>query len=313
MKRIISLILVTCALLLCLSGCINTTSLPEEMPDDFSFYIKWGTNGYHSYRSSTGELSKWPTHIIYSGIYKMPEEELKTVYNLIYDLNVESYDDELNKNSYKQVDDGEDYFLMVCANGVEKTISASSASGIDAGKTIKAKKFFDTMKTIIETLKAKDEWKILPEDCLDPVIPTSLPEKMPENFSFSVSWDGNYYNSNGTLEKFPTNEGKTIYIMSQEELETVYKLIYDLNIESYDDVLDPLTYQEGCPPHYYYLEVNANGISKTVAARGVYIGSDLYRTPKTQKYLSTIEAIAEILESTDEWNSLPDYGNVPTF
>ena len=174
MKKILALILVSVFLLLCLSGCRvsdssndedakkHQTLLPEEMPEDFSFIVRWDSGGCFKYDSSNGQLIKHSFREDGSTTYVMPKEELETIYKLIYDLNIESYPDMLDESTYQLSDPSQDFYLTVNANGVCKTVAAISAEGLNYGKTPEAKKFFNTVKYIINLLQNTEEWKSLP-------------------------------------------------------------------------------------------------------------------------------------------------------
>ena len=174
MKKRLVLILVALSLLLSLSGCQifdssqgkdandNQTSLPKEMPEDFSFIVRWDSGGCFKYDSSNGQLVKDSYREDGSTTYVMPKEELETIYKLIYDLNIESYPDRLDESTYQLSDPNQDFYLTVNANGVCKTVAAIAAEEINAGKTPEAKKFFNTIKYIINLLENTEEWKSLP-------------------------------------------------------------------------------------------------------------------------------------------------------
>ena len=173
MKKILALILAFASLILCLCGCQvsdssndedannHQTSLPEEMPEDFSFIVKWGLIG-HYYNSETGELRK-AYDDEYRTTHLMTEEELKAVYKLIYELNVESYDDILHPSEYSSMDPAFLIELTVHAEGVDKTIHAYATTGFDSGITERMKKYCKTVESITKMLTDSEEWKALPE------------------------------------------------------------------------------------------------------------------------------------------------------
>lgn len=149
----------------CLVGC-NANSLPEEMPDDFSFSMTWGTFGYSSYDSKTGTLVKTTDATNpddYVTTYILSEEELKTIYNLIRDLNIESYDDEFDSLAFNGSDPHLTLSLTVHTNSMDKTIKANEVASYNSTNTIKGKKYLDTVKAIRDILEGTDEWKALPD------------------------------------------------------------------------------------------------------------------------------------------------------
>ena len=174
MKKTISLILTAVMILLCFSGCesvdfdsiVNAVfykdKLPKKMPKDFSFSVHWSGR---SYDSQTGTLSNYvdSTGTKHKTEYVMPEEKLKTVYSLIYDLDVLSYSDRLTPDDYLSASCVGSYFsLTVNANGISKTIDAPDAVGWWAGRTFEASKFFETVKAIGDILEATEEYQALP-------------------------------------------------------------------------------------------------------------------------------------------------------
>ena len=176
MKKTVCLILTLTFVLLCFSGCLSfnldflsglfdeeeeAPKLPEKMPADFTFSIKWG-NENGNYDASTGVLKK-PYGDKYVTNYVMSQEELETVYSLIYDLDILSYEDELSELDYQQVScGGLNLLLSVKADGITKTVSVKYAYGWYAGKTDKVRKYFNTVKAIGDMLEATDEWHTLP-------------------------------------------------------------------------------------------------------------------------------------------------------
>ena len=159
MRKIIALSLGVVFLIFSLTGCINTTTLPKEMPEDFSFSIVWGT--IHSYDSETGTLAKRQDKE-YTTTYMMSEEELQTVYNLIYKLNIEKYDDEIGQDEFLGAAPSINMKLTVHVGDLEKTIIATGTAGFNSGKTLRAKKYAKTLAAIADILTATEEWQALP-------------------------------------------------------------------------------------------------------------------------------------------------------
>ena len=82
---------------LCLLGCdTNMTSLPEEMPDDFSFTLTFGFDGY--YDSKTGILKNGYNNELEcecKTILYFTEEELKGIYEIFRCYGIDRFDSEL--------------------------------------------------------------------------------------------------------------------------------------------------------------------------------------------------------------------------
>jgi hypothetical protein len=131
----------------------------------------------------------------------------------------------------------------------------------------------------------------------------ALPKEMPDDFSFSICWGlgSNTYDSvTGELHS-PT--GTVSCFLSDEELQSVYKILRDLKLHRYGDEISPYTFLSGDPCADVYITVSADGFDKTVTCRSVMRYKGL--TPKTDRYLKAIKKITEILTATDEWKSLP--------
>ena len=165
MKRMIALLALVC--FLSLSGCAKS-SLPEEMPEDFSFSIRWSTYGTSFYSSRTGKLIKSTaaTHPEdYTVEYQPSAEELAYIYDLIRDLNPASYPDLYQP--YKQEflsEPPHPIILTVFADGSEKQIKTENAALTSfSGTTKKGEKFLSACRAIIDLLTASEEWRSLPE------------------------------------------------------------------------------------------------------------------------------------------------------
>ena len=139
-------------------------------------------------------------------------------------------------------------------------------------------------------------------------------KNMPEDFSFSIKWNvfgiSSYDSSTGKLVKTTdaTNPEDyiTTYTMSEEELEHVYNLIYNLKIDKYDNVFNPDPFKMSSPYKSFTLSVQIGDYSKTVSAPQVCIDSN-GGTIKGIKYLRVVNEISKILIDTEEWKSLPPY------
>ena len=176
MKKTISLILSVVLIILSLSSCQvldllrgeeeNPPTLPEEMPENFSFILRWHKSGLSSYDSSSGELNK--IRCDESAVYIMSQEELKTVYKLIYDLDILSYEDELDQSKYSTSMPIHDYYFTVKANDITKSVIALNASPTSSTTSQKYWKYFYTVRTIIKMLQATDAWESLVPKYISP-------------------------------------------------------------------------------------------------------------------------------------------------
>ena len=148
---------------LCLLGCdTNMTSLPEEMPDDFSFTLTFGFDGY--YDSKTGILKNGYNNELEcecKTILYFTEEELKGIYEIFRCYGIDRFDSELKatdqmaKPSYNIVIT---YFLN---NKESKIIIQNGSIGLNNWSYNKklGEAYF---KIVDEYIKASEEFKLLP-------------------------------------------------------------------------------------------------------------------------------------------------------
>lgn len=163
MKRLLSLFLL--AAILCLAGC---NSMPEEVPEDFSFSLTFGTYGISSYDSRSGKLVKTtqasnPEDYITN--YRLADEEKELIYEYIHDLDPESYPDEYNPYGKGITSNPSDTLILTVRIGDSvKTIKAEDIAGsLSRSRKPKGQKFLDTCQAIIDILQATEEWKALPD------------------------------------------------------------------------------------------------------------------------------------------------------
>lgn len=133
---------------------------------NFSFRLTWNCYGVSSYDSKTGKLVK-TTDATHPEDYVteafLTDEQLSEIYNLVSDMNVNSYPDEYNPHDGLASSPPMTLILSVNVGGTEKTISAKTiAISFDSGNE-KGQTFLTTCKTIIDMLESTEEWKALPE------------------------------------------------------------------------------------------------------------------------------------------------------
>ena len=174
MKRIVALFMLSIMVLFAF-GCgdkgkqNDSMILPNEMPKDFSFTISWGVGGYSSYDSKTGRLVKTTDATDpddYITTYKLSNHELERIYNLLCELHMETYPNEIDENDFIMSDPHRIYSLSVEGGGFSKTIKANQvgiSSIEEVGKTKEAKKYLETIDEIVKILTGTDEWKALPD------------------------------------------------------------------------------------------------------------------------------------------------------
>lgn len=160
-RRVLSLVMAI-ILLCCIGGC-SQTSLPKDRPEDFSFFLVWGSHGISSYDSTTGVLVKSNMGTKLETGYKMSPQELDAVYAILRELNVESYPDEYDPHKGRMSAPTMTIILTVHAGDVDKTISAENICLSYDARSIKGQRFLDAVKGISDILTGTEEWQTLPE------------------------------------------------------------------------------------------------------------------------------------------------------
>ena len=144
---------------------------PDNMPEDFSFNLRFGVYASNSYDSATGK-----THKVcqkedvdkYTTTFIMSDEQLRQVYSMLSQMDIGSYPDEYdpindpNAETSSSVEPEEVTELTVYANGVEKKIRALTQYQ-DKGYDERAQAFLDVCRFIEHVVKESEEWKALPK------------------------------------------------------------------------------------------------------------------------------------------------------
>ena len=162
MKKLV-LVLGFCVAML-LSGC--TQKKVEKEPEEFSFKLTWNVFGVSSYDSKTGELIKSSdaTHPEdYTTECFLTEEEMDEIYELIKELDMESYPEKYDPFKGEMSTPSQTLILQACIDGEEMIIRAEDISLSDRAGNKKGQKFLDTCDTISRMLMDSEEWEALPE------------------------------------------------------------------------------------------------------------------------------------------------------
>lgn len=167
MKKILVIIFLL-TFVFCLVGCDTyITSLPKEMPDDFSFTLTFGFDGY--YDSKTGILKngynydldcECQTTLIFD------ETKLKEIYGIFLDGAIDKWEDELNVSDILSAPS---YVIRISfsANSQTKNIVISGASFISVYEWTSSVRLGKAYYRIVdEYIKNSDEFKSLPENQL---------------------------------------------------------------------------------------------------------------------------------------------------
>lgn len=145
--------------------------------------------------------------------------------------------------------------------------------------------------------------------CISGCTSYDYPEKIPEDFYISLTWEcygcRSYNSETGQLSDC---EHDTCYQLTNEDKAYFYDLITSMDIFSYPDTYDPNPGVICHPPTTLILKVRINGDSKEIRAENIsdYASSIPLIGRKGQKFLSTCDSIAFRLMRTQEWKDLPE-------
>ncbi|MDE6723735.1 MAG: hypothetical protein K2J55_06010, partial [Eubacterium sp.] len=136
-----------------------------------------------------------------------------------------------------------------------------------------------------------------------------------DSFSFSLTWGcygvSSYDSKTGKLVKTTdaTNpqDYVTTYRLTKEQKQMIYSYILTLKLTDYPNKYNP--HKNGVasnPPMTLILSVNTDTVKKTITAEDIAytFEADNY---DGQQFLDVCKAIQDILTSTEEWKSLPEY------
>lgn len=145
---------------------------PDNMPEDFSFALRFNVMGCCYYDSAADRLCSG-THEDnpeeYTALFRMSEEERLKVYRMIAEMEISTYPDEYDPINDPDADikvmvtPEERMELTVRAGGMEKTVRALTANQ-DVGYDDKAQEFLDVCRYIEDMLYDSEEWKALPDN-----------------------------------------------------------------------------------------------------------------------------------------------------
>ncbi len=137
----------------------------QVAPEDFSFALTWNVYGVSSYDSLTTKLVKTTdaTHPEdYVTSYRMTEEERWKVWQLVQDLDIDSYPDEFDPQNGMSSPTMTLILTVRTAEG-EKTVAARDIALSFRSEDDKGQQFLGTCRVIQEMLTATEAWQDLPE------------------------------------------------------------------------------------------------------------------------------------------------------
>ena len=150
---------------------------------------------------------------------------------------------------------------------------------------------------------------------------------VPEDFSISLSWGiygiSSYDSRTGNLikELNPTglfgatkDDFKAKYYLSDDEKEKIYKLLLDIDFDSYPSDYRPYEEYWCLPMSLFRITVRYKGYEKAIYSEqfpGEILSRDYYQKIYTDKrsynFIRLYDTLVEILTSTEEWKTMPQY------
>lgn len=150
---------------------------------------------------------------------------------------------------------------------------------------------------------------------------------VPEDFSISLSWGiygiSSYDSRTGNLikELNPTglfgaskDDFKAKYYLSDDEKEKIYKLLLDIDFDSYPSDYRPYEEYWCLPMSLFRITVRYKGYEKAIYSEqfpGEILSRDYYQEIYTDKrsynFIRLYDTLVEILTSTEEWKTMPQY------
>ena len=141
-----------------------------------------------------------------------------------------------------------------------------------------------------------------------------LPEIMPDDFSFALTWGcwgiSSYDSRTGRLVKTTDathpEDYVTAYTLTAEQTQSIYDLLRALNVNGYPTIYNPHDGIASSPPMSLILTVRIGDRVKQIKAENIAISYETNHK-EGQRFLTACKTIQEILTSTEEWKVLPDY------
>lgn len=162
-----------------------------------------------------------------------------------------------------------------------------------------------------------------PENLIEPEAGLTEGVEIPADFSFRLVWGcygiSSYDSATGELVKTTDATRPEDYVTDHElteaERNEAWALLSALELEgyptSYDPYNDPASAQRVAsePNRDLILSLRAGGSETTVSCRGICLGGSGLQgyDEKARAFLAACDRLSELLQSTPEWQALPDY------
>lgn len=138
--------------------------------------------------------------------------------------------------------------------------------------------------------------------------------EMPQDFTFRFVWgtygQSSYNSEDGELIKSKDVEKPEDFTaslqLSDEQLKEVWDIISAIDISGYPDEYDPNPGQKSAPSLTLELEVSYGDFQKKISCNDISMTYES-SNDEGQKFLSVCQKIENIIISTDEWKTLPEY------
>ena len=136
---------------------------------------------------------------------------------------------------------------------------------------------------------------------------------MSDDFSFSLVWNtyGESFYDSATGELIKTtnatnpDEYVTELFLSETQIGRIFEIISELDLDLYPEDYDPKNGELSSPSQTLILTIR-NGTTQVISCRDIAMGYDS-KDRNGQKLLKACEEIINIICSTEEWQSLPNY------
>ena len=142
-------------------------AVTTDVPENLSFSLTWNTYGISSYDSATGRLVKTTDATNpedYVTTLQLDGTQLFEIWELLWDLDIETYPDEYDPQGGKLSSDPSMTLILTLRDGDKvKTVRAEDIALSYDSNDPKGQKFLDTCKGIRDILTATEAWKALPE------------------------------------------------------------------------------------------------------------------------------------------------------
>ncbi len=198
--------------------------------------------------------------------------------------------------------------ILVLHDGINETYPGKT--GAYAIFKLKDGDIADIPAEVLTSLTELGWW-----DGVDPTGLETLPDVIPEDFSFALTWNcygvSSYDSKTGRLVKTTDATHPEDYVtachLSDETTKQIYEMLFDLDIGEFPYLYNPYGNGEASEPTMsLILTVRIGETERTIRAEDISL-SYQSSNKKGQRFLDVCREISDILTATEEWKALPDY------